>query len=192
MLKSLDLTGRVAVVAGGTSGIGRTLALGLAEAGADVILFAEDFEAGLAYANFESYGSLLAPVVNVVRFYEVLPVLLLGRVSQEMLDSVEANIEDCVLCPTLTAEVPARSLESHLQPLLAYALPSEAFCQDQRHFEALLTSAVSAEIRLLTSGEDITAGFDLKRLAEGLKALRDYFPGRPDIGRSLPHPGAHD
>lgn len=37
MLKSLDLTGRVAVVVGGTSGIGRTLALGLAEAGADVV-----------------------------------------------------------------------------------------------------------------------------------------------------------
>jgi NAD(P)-dependent dehydrogenase (short-subunit alcohol dehydrogenase family) len=32
-----DLSGRVAVVAGGTTGIGRALALGLAEAGADVI-----------------------------------------------------------------------------------------------------------------------------------------------------------
>ena len=32
-----DLTGRVAVVLGGTSGIGRTLANGLAEAGADVV-----------------------------------------------------------------------------------------------------------------------------------------------------------
>jgi NAD(P)-dependent dehydrogenase (short-subunit alcohol dehydrogenase family) len=32
-----DVTGRVAVVLGGTSGIGRTLALGLAEAGADVV-----------------------------------------------------------------------------------------------------------------------------------------------------------
>ena len=37
MVKSLDLTGRVAVVIGGTSGIGRTLALGLADAGADVV-----------------------------------------------------------------------------------------------------------------------------------------------------------
>jgi NAD(P)-dependent dehydrogenase (short-subunit alcohol dehydrogenase family) len=32
-----DLTGRTAIVVGGTSGIGRTLALGLAEAGADVV-----------------------------------------------------------------------------------------------------------------------------------------------------------
>ena len=37
MLKSLDLTGRVAVVVGGTSGLGRAIALGLAEAGADVV-----------------------------------------------------------------------------------------------------------------------------------------------------------
>jgi NAD(P)-dependent dehydrogenase (short-subunit alcohol dehydrogenase family) len=33
-----DLSGRVAVVVGGTSGIGRTLALGLAHAGADVVV----------------------------------------------------------------------------------------------------------------------------------------------------------
>src|SRR5665811_1381908 len=35
--KTLDLSGRTAVVIGGTSGIGHALALGLAEAGADVV-----------------------------------------------------------------------------------------------------------------------------------------------------------
>src|SRR2546430_16501951 len=35
--KGLDLDGRVAVVVGGTSGIGQQIARGLAEAGADVV-----------------------------------------------------------------------------------------------------------------------------------------------------------
>jgi NAD(P)-dependent dehydrogenase (short-subunit alcohol dehydrogenase family) len=42
---SLDLNGRVAVVTGGTSGIGRALSLGLAQAGADVVAFARTAEA---------------------------------------------------------------------------------------------------------------------------------------------------
>jgi gluconate 5-dehydrogenase len=33
-----DLSGKTAGIAGGTSGIGRTLALGLAEAGADAVV----------------------------------------------------------------------------------------------------------------------------------------------------------
>ena len=37
-MKLFDLSGRVAVVVGGTSGIGRALALGLADAGADVVV----------------------------------------------------------------------------------------------------------------------------------------------------------
>ena len=42
--KLFDLSGRVAVVVGGSSGIGRTLALGLADAGADVVATARRAE----------------------------------------------------------------------------------------------------------------------------------------------------
>ena len=48
---SLDLAGRVAVVVGGTSGIGRALSLGLAEAGADVVACARGQDAVEATAD---------------------------------------------------------------------------------------------------------------------------------------------
>ena len=55
--KHLDLTGKVAVVIGGSSGIGRTIARGLAEAGADVVPSARRTElVNLAADEIESLG----------------------------------------------------------------------------------------------------------------------------------------
>ena len=48
---SLDLTGKVAVIMGGTAGIGRALSLGMAEAGADVVACARTAEAVEATAR---------------------------------------------------------------------------------------------------------------------------------------------
>jgi NAD(P)-dependent dehydrogenase (short-subunit alcohol dehydrogenase family) len=47
----MDLTGRVAVVVGGTSGIGRAIAIGLAESGADVVV------TGRRQANIEEVAA---------------------------------------------------------------------------------------------------------------------------------------
>jgi NAD(P)-dependent dehydrogenase (short-subunit alcohol dehydrogenase family) len=55
--KQLDLDGKVAVVVGGSSGIGKTLALGLAQAGADVVASARRMELVNALAGeIESLG----------------------------------------------------------------------------------------------------------------------------------------
>jgi len=57
MYKKLDLAGKVAVVVGGSSGIGRTLALGLAEGGADVVSSARRIELVNALADeIEGFG----------------------------------------------------------------------------------------------------------------------------------------
>ena len=63
----LDLTGRVAVVIGGTSGIGRAIAHGLAEAGADVVPTsrrAEQVEA--AAQEIEARGRRTARIISDV------------------------------------------------------------------------------------------------------------------------------
>ncbi|HKF04177.1 MAG TPA: glucose 1-dehydrogenase [Candidatus Sulfotelmatobacter sp.] len=55
--KKLDLTGKVAVVVGGSSGIGRVIALGLAEGGADVVSSARRMELVNSLASeIESLG----------------------------------------------------------------------------------------------------------------------------------------
>jgi NAD(P)-dependent dehydrogenase (short-subunit alcohol dehydrogenase family) len=55
--KQLDLDGKVAVVVGGSSGIGKTIALGLARAGADVVASARRVELVKALADeIESLG----------------------------------------------------------------------------------------------------------------------------------------
>jgi NAD(P)-dependent dehydrogenase (short-subunit alcohol dehydrogenase family) len=55
--KQLDLDGKVAVVVGGSSGIGKTIALGLAKAGADVVSSARRIELVNALADeIESLG----------------------------------------------------------------------------------------------------------------------------------------
>ena len=175
-----------------TASVARTFA----EAGADVIMLAEDFADGLPLTGFEAYASLLAPAVNIIRFYEALPVLLLGKVGEATLDSVKANIEDCILCPTWTGQKEASKLEPHLPPGgMACALPIEAFCQDPQQFppQLLAQGEPSApKVCLLTSTEDVTPGLDLKRLADGLKRLRKYRSCPPDGGQGLPHTGSPD
>jgi NAD(P)-dependent dehydrogenase (short-subunit alcohol dehydrogenase family) len=63
----MDLAGKVAVVTGGTSGIGRALVLGLADAGADVVATSRrEKEVGDVAAEIESRGRRTARVLSDV------------------------------------------------------------------------------------------------------------------------------
>jgi NAD(P)-dependent dehydrogenase (short-subunit alcohol dehydrogenase family) len=75
--KHLDLHGKVAVVVGGSSGIGKTLALGLAQAGADVVASARRIELVKALADeIESLGRRSLRVICDVADRESLEKLL--------------------------------------------------------------------------------------------------------------------
>ncbi|MCL4814822.1 MAG: SDR family NAD(P)-dependent oxidoreductase, partial [Vicinamibacteraceae bacterium] len=78
-----DLAGRSAVVVGGTSGIGRVLALGLAEGGADVVATArrEDLTAAVA-GEIEALGRRTLRLTS-----DVSDVDSLVRVREAVLDA---------------------------------------------------------------------------------------------------------
>jgi NAD(P)-dependent dehydrogenase (short-subunit alcohol dehydrogenase family) len=75
--KQLDLEGKVAVVVGGSSGIGKTIALGLAQGGADVVASARRMELVKALADeIESLGRRSLRVTCDVDHRESLEALL--------------------------------------------------------------------------------------------------------------------
>ena len=80
--KQLDLNGKVAVVVGGSSGIGKTIAVGLAQAGADVVPSARRIELVKALADeIESLGRRSLRVTCDVADRESLDKLLKASVD---------------------------------------------------------------------------------------------------------------
>src|SRR2546421_10135440 len=80
--KALELTGKTAVVIGGTSGIGRAIAHGLAEAGADVVPTSRRAEqVAVAAAEIEERGRRTLRLVSDVSDRASLKGLLAEAVS---------------------------------------------------------------------------------------------------------------
>lgn len=100
-----DLSGRVAVVVGGTSGIGRTLALGLADAGADVVVTARR-EALIAQvaAEIEARGRRTVRIVA-----DVADATSLARVRDEVLARL-GSVDILVCAAGVTKRVPTISM----------------------------------------------------------------------------------
>jgi Uroporphyrinogen decarboxylase (URO-D) len=81
------------------------IAKAFAEAGANVIWIREEVIPALSAEQCADWSSQLATTINIARFYQALPVLLLTDI-----ESIEANRDvilqqhwDCVVCPALNA-----------------------------------------------------------------------------------------
>jgi Uroporphyrinogen decarboxylase (URO-D) len=156
-----------------------SVAKSFAEAGADIIFLSEDFVPDMSSEAHDWYGSLLAPIANVIRFYEALPVVSWGTTPPENLAALVGFGRDCALCPLLPAEMLARGSLSHsTQSATTVSVSAKSFYDDPENLRTL--PAGFPNLGLLTSAADIPANVDIKHLARGLDAIRTCF------GLSLP------
>jgi len=159
---ALDFAGEV------TAAVARALV----EAGADTIFIREQVLPSLTAETAAEWMLRLATTINIVRFYEALPVLLLACP-----DAIAANRSliaeqawDCVLCAETRSMSPS-SLSSFaaLGPSkFGVALPPAVFDSDAANTEHMNRSVSPAILDLhpavITTAGDVNATVDLKQL----------------------------
>ncbi len=150
------------------------------EAGADVVLLVESAPRDLSPEMWDSWASLLDPIVNVIRFYEALPVLLLSNSTraQDFPTARFGRDGNCVLC-TVGSDAELVSDDTQESASLGIALPTRVFSGEQSDFEALLHTTgrfmTGHHPIFLTSPEDIPASADLRHLVRILDTIRGLF-----------------
>ncbi|MBZ5570925.1 MAG: hypothetical protein LAO09_03485 [Acidobacteriia bacterium] len=149
------------------------------EAGANVILLTEPSFPEVTPQTCEWYASLLAPVFNVIRFYEALPVLLLpAPLGSEVSRAVILGRGwDCVVCPIL-GDTDFFGEQSPGQGT-GVALPGSVFEGNQLNHNDLEDSlrklVQGQKLVLLTSADDVSGAADPKLLARVLGGIRALF-----------------
>jgi NAD(P)-dependent dehydrogenase (short-subunit alcohol dehydrogenase family) len=105
-IKGLDVSGKIAVVVGGTSGIGRALAIGLAEAGADVVATSRRSEhVNEVTAHIESLGRRSLAVTS-----DVSDRGSLERVLQQTISTL-GDVDILVNCAGITQRTPTLDMD---------------------------------------------------------------------------------
>ncbi len=152
------------------------------EEGANVIFLMEKFPLKISVADRESWVALLEPIINVIRFYEALPVL---RIDGPLAACEAINRSGtCVVCPAPDlAGLDGGEGWALDGSDLGLAVPISIFSPDQADRERALAlagkSARDNKFVLLTTAEDISAGTDMKQLSAILDALRSVFSQTP-------------
>jgi len=153
------------------------------QAGADLIVIQEEILPAHSAESYDSWVNLLAPTINVIRFYEALPVVQLTNV-QGVLDHWTAIFQqqwDCVVslpAAAMTLQRRKGSLETS-GAMLGISLPLEAFGSERTAGNGDLTCRplVIPECRhcMVTTAGDIPATADMQLLQSILGEVRRTF-----------------
>jgi hypothetical protein len=148
------------------------------EAGANLIFVQEEILPAHSPETCQNWAALLAPTLNIIRFYEALPVLQFTRHDSFIKNAamIFSHSWDCVLCLPLEGIVhlaskkipaPSRALFGISLPL-ASSQPDRASDEVPESFERAL-----AELKpvLLTTAGDAPVTTDLKHL---MKIMQNY------------------
>jgi uroporphyrinogen-III decarboxylase len=141
------------------------------EAGASVIFIREEFLPALSPEDFSDWSSRLATTINIVRFYQALPVLLLcaPETFATNRDAIAGHSWDCVVCPTLDELEANGAAYAALDPArLGVALTAGAFDPNRGAAAEFDENVRRIVLRLhpaiITTTGDVPATADIERL----------------------------
>ena len=150
------------------------------EAGANVVFIQEDVVPNLSVEDCEAWASLLAPAINIVRFYEALPVLQIldSHLFAENEQVILRQNWDCILCPTLAASaftasemIPPPEFANRGMALSLEALQPDASVAEKSS-ELLHAYILKSRPAIVTTAGDVPATTDIKFLARISEAVR--------------------
>ena len=140
------------------------IASAFVDAGANLIFIREESLPTLSSSKCQNWASLLAPLFNIVRFYEAMPVLQIGVES-----ATKGNVEmifqqewDAILC-SASEEFLARAQGRDETFMFGCSVPLEVLEASNSGGAQSLELSGPEPVMLTTDG-DVPVGTDLKRL----------------------------
>jgi hypothetical protein len=149
------------------------------EAGANLIFIQEEILPALSPETCQAWASLLAPTLNIIRFYEALPVLQFSG-HHSFVKNAAVIFEhwwECVLCLPLEGIVHLASekIPALVGALFGISLPLASFQPDRANDEGVPEpfERALADLKpvLLTTAGDVPVTTDLKHL---MKIMENY------------------
>jgi hypothetical protein len=154
------------------AGVVSRIASAFVEAGANLIFIREEVLPAPSAKAFSDWNSSFGTVVNIIRFYEALPILLIRNPGAGSANRGEllARVRDCIVCPVADSGETAGVLQNgnERSAAVGVALPLELFdSQDSPAApsdEVLRGMILDGNPAVITTAGDVAATADVKRL----------------------------